>query len=993
MNLPNGECDSTIKATPALSDATELLSPVVEPKNEPEANLNSKSSSDNFRNSQYDSLKSPRFELGELEVFIPDLHLHNEAKSDHAVWNNANDKELADKNVLRKSISVSNDENNDSVPTIGIKKEQSVIDSLKQQNFHLKLQVVLMERDMNSKSADGVAELRLKLAESEANRLATKSENDKLRQTIASIDNEEVTEEKERIKAHIQHLQDQVSMYEHERIEFEQERVGWKQKEDNIKLEYYIRNHVEIYESTVNQAEIYQRNYEELEESYNTLKFDLENAVGRSEAENAINSYKRELTNKNEAIEALERERDQLWHNIRDVNKGLEDIEEERNRLVQLNHELSDRIIELESPTVSQELESETNDYEQLLCDLEMKEKEIKDITDDLLNCEAELESKDAEINALQERVKSLKTQLDSYIEDLEKDQQTKRDVDKSGSALSNTTLAENENHDYNQEIVDKVLNGVCEFFNKDATIDDLVQHLDEMFGSFKEFDQIVEQLHKANTVNSEITNLIDEKDHEIVELKSQLSSNSMQISDLKAKNEQIKLELEAQDNSARLENLESNLKTLEQKLDASEERKAELEEVQSNLNATIQHMEKEYELLKSQHDHTLQEHNTKEETIQMLEEENKLLSGEKEQLMVKKEQLMNDKKQLVEDKKTLKRQMGAVEGELNNYRDKNEELLNHIDGLDDNYDQLMQLADKKDELINDLTKECTRLNKDIKKMQHNFNKEASKSSSLERRIFSLVQASRSVSSSPGSVTVGTAFKQKTFQRMLQLEKDYEENQRELQVLRAELKTSEQDLITQSEKHASQGSDFFGLLTDLLMLVSKSIDDKPWHNKLEQSMDDIRANPTNHVNNCKILCTLIFDGIKIIADNCLFYENQITSLKQQQSPEFIHLPKNQQEYQQNQHQLKNPRQQSQVRTASSELMQRMSSTFAGQIWIYRYTEMKKRFEKEREARKLQYSSYHDYARKLEDDLHKYQLRYKTAIETLNNLQQPQLQRQ
>ena len=46
------------------------------------------------------------------------------------------------------------------------------------------------------------------------------------------------------------------------------------------------------------------------------------------------------------------------------------------------------------------------------------------------------------------------------------------------------------------------------------------------MFDSFKEFDKIVEELHQANTVNSEFTNLIDEKDQEIVDLKLQLSSN-----------------------------------------------------------------------------------------------------------------------------------------------------------------------------------------------------------------------------------------------------------------------------------------------------------------------------------------------------------------------------------------------------------------------------------------------------------------------------------
>ena len=38
----------------------------------------------------------------------------------------------------------------------------------------------------------------------------------------------------------------------------------------------------------MNEAEHYQRSYEELEEAYKTAKLDLENAVGRTEAESAM---------------------------------------------------------------------------------------------------------------------------------------------------------------------------------------------------------------------------------------------------------------------------------------------------------------------------------------------------------------------------------------------------------------------------------------------------------------------------------------------------------------------------------------------------------------------------------------------------------------------------------------------------------------------------------------------------------------------------------
>lgn len=67
-------------------------------------------------------------------------------------------------------------------------------------------------------------------------------------------------------------------------------------------------------------------------------------------------------------------------------------------------------------------------------------------------------------------------------------------------------------------------------------------------------------------------------------------------------------------------------------------------------------------------------------------------------------------------------------------------------------------------------------------------------------------------------------------------------------------------------------------------------------------------------------------------------------------------------------------------------MQKLSGTFVGQIWIYRYREMKLRFEKEREARKLEFDSYHTYVKQLEDEVHKYQNRYKSAVDAINKLQ-------
>lgn len=239
--IQHNESNSTIKTDSVSSDITEPVLPVVKPKNKMETKLDSQARSEKARNNHFGSLNSSCTELSELEHFIPDVHFTNsEGKFDSNFENYAGpllgDNELMEKPVSHKSFFVASEKNEDPLQEIGVKKEQSVINSLKQENFKLKIKVVLLENHLNSISPDGVAELKKKLSESEANRIAMKSENDKLRQTISSLNNEEVSEEKERTRQLIQKLQDEISFYKNERVEFEQERFEWKHKEHEIKV-------------------------------------------------------------------------------------------------------------------------------------------------------------------------------------------------------------------------------------------------------------------------------------------------------------------------------------------------------------------------------------------------------------------------------------------------------------------------------------------------------------------------------------------------------------------------------------------------------------------------------------------------------------------------------------------------------------------------------------------------------------------------------------
>lgn len=170
----------------------------------------------NSNSSFHDSLESPVSELGMLEDFVPDLdslagsHYPTGTDGDDMPDSFMNDdtQYLVDKATSFKHTDMSI-QNTDELP-IGVKKEKSVIDSLKQEIFQLKLHIVIMETQLNTSSDTGVAQLKSRLAESEAARIAMKNENDKLRQTMATLNEEEADESTDKILA----LEEELLQYE-----------------------------------------------------------------------------------------------------------------------------------------------------------------------------------------------------------------------------------------------------------------------------------------------------------------------------------------------------------------------------------------------------------------------------------------------------------------------------------------------------------------------------------------------------------------------------------------------------------------------------------------------------------------------------------------------------------------------------------------------------------------------------------------------------------
>lgn len=224
------EFRETLRARPIPTDTTERIS-------SPEPSSIKLTSN---RNVSSDSLRSQDSELGDLEEFVPEethpgsVYQQVDTDDGHESFINDETQVLVDKAISYKYPSESLPSEDGS--NIGLKKEKAVIDSLKQENFQLKLRIVIMETQLNSTSSAGVADLRKRLVDSEAARIAMKNDNDKLRKTLASLESD--TEEKDQLKAQIQALQEDQSVFEQEREDFQQERLEYQEKEDELKVSF-----------------------------------------------------------------------------------------------------------------------------------------------------------------------------------------------------------------------------------------------------------------------------------------------------------------------------------------------------------------------------------------------------------------------------------------------------------------------------------------------------------------------------------------------------------------------------------------------------------------------------------------------------------------------------------------------------------------------------------------------------------------------------------
>lgn len=655
-------------------------------------------------------------------------------------------------------------------------------------------------------------------------------------------------------------------------------------------IDYTVNTHVEEFDNTKKESETINNSYHELLDIYNSLKEELDNCVTREEAVSAIEEVENLLREKEQELSDLRDEKSELWENIREINQGLIEIENERaellkqnDALTQQNEEQSTELTQTRNSLLG-EVEELISTYKRLTEELALKDQELQSSKLEFSNCESELAAKSADVDALQARLKTLMTSHSAT--DSEKRSSSSRDLHGSLPIEEEEKSVDTADSNY---IVQDILKKLQNVYGKEAHKEELLGILDEILESVKQFDMIEEQLNEANVACADLTTLIDNKLDEIVQLNAKIEdfersdashkeriseleksleektsenaaiskeietvkqqilgleklhdhegpsdrpqqddseASHKDISHLEFELEQKELELSA--NSRLIEELEENIKSLEIDLEAEQDLRAELEEVHSKYTKANQEIDD--------------------------------LSNENLELEIRNSELLADLEKLHDDHSTLQQQLEhegsakiirnltaeveKLQEQVKEYEKSTGDLQTRMKRLSLTKDDLIQDIDKKNGAFTDVSRRKGQLFRDMEQLSHNYNKETQKTSSLERQVQSLMQAT-STQGLLNATNVGNVFKQETYHRMLELDQ-------EVQTLRGKLGALEGELKSYNLKYTKRGTEFASILTEILLALRRS-SNKEWQSKISELLDEVRRNSGTAVDDFKRL--------------------------------------------------------------------------------------------------------------------------------------------
>lgn len=630
-----------------------------------------------------------------------------------------------------------------------------------------------------------------------------------------------------------------------------------------------------------------------------------------------------------------------LTSDIEELTKHLKLLQEEKislhDEISSVNEGLSaveaerENLIETNNKlvAVNRELNSRLHETGK---DVNEKNQEISRLNKELANFEDLLETKDKEVFELRNLSKTEKTLLEDRTSE-EKLKSVNRASAELIRVTSEATLADSEK-DYH-EIVEMLLKSIHDIISPDVKLENILELLPEIFETVSEFNKMVEQLDTANEINTTAANMIDEKERIILELNEQketaeamITELKMQIQDQTALNNQAHDETENQLNHSekRLSELNDSINTLTTQLYEFESENAKLEESLAKAVTDLKLEQAEHAISKKK----INESEGNSQEIEILQNRIETLN----QIITKHE----------EETQVLKKKLNIVEMEKSSTK-------NELEALKKGFHQTKQLA-----------QELERENKDFKRLERAYNelrRTAPDPEQVEQLNYEVTALKNKLSKfglsreklqqrhEQDAKNMNRLIEEynKLVERNKELESQFHgaQHQRllrlddQLRTQRERVAAFEAEVAVLKQKYGQRGLDFFGILSEILEVVEMHCGDEKWNERLSLVLADIRKQPGSSIENYRQLADLAMEGIK-----------------------------------------------QRFEAPNSEVLRKLST--ASKSWVYRYCDMKSKFEKEQELRKMEYDSYSNYVKTIEGDLHRYRVQYKNAIETINKLQ-------
>lgn len=208
ISYPSSKADENERAQKTLTDLTERVS-------SPPLEFPSVSTEHVRKTDSNESLRSDNSELGELENFTP-----SQTTKEKPVDLFQDAMKTPAKHRIHLSDVMPGDET-----ALGVRKENSIIDAQTKEIFNLKLKIMIQTDMLEKASPAGVNEIRKQLVDSEAARRVQNMEMEKMRRTMALLEQRNEERDLSNAKA-IQ-------------LEFDEERAMFEQRESMLKVSFF----------------------------------------------------------------------------------------------------------------------------------------------------------------------------------------------------------------------------------------------------------------------------------------------------------------------------------------------------------------------------------------------------------------------------------------------------------------------------------------------------------------------------------------------------------------------------------------------------------------------------------------------------------------------------------------------------------------------------------------------------------------------------------